>query len=97
MFKTLVEMSVQIEIYLDGKPVTVPAGISVAAAMLLLAAVPTRQTAMSESPRAPFCMMGICFECLVEIDSITNQRACQVEVRPGMRVLRRCPDGEFAW
>jgi hypothetical protein len=42
MFKTLTDMPEQIEIYLDGRPVQVPAGIPVAAAMLLLDALPTR-------------------------------------------------------
>ena len=41
------------------------------------------------APRAPFCMMGACFECLVEIDGRANQRACQVRVRGGMRVRRQ--------
>jgi len=92
MFKTLTEMPEQIEIYLDGKPVQVPAGIPVAAAMLLLDALPTRQTAVSGSPRAPFCMMGICFECLIEIDGAPGKRACQVEVRNGMRVQYQSVD-----
>ncbi len=89
MFKILTDMAEQIEIYLDENPVQVPAGISVAAALLLLDALPTRQTAVSGSPRAPFCMMGICFECLLEIDSRPNQRACQIEVQAGMRVRRQ--------
>jgi len=86
MFKTLAETREQIEIDLDGEPVLVPAGISVAAAMLLLDASPTRQTVVTQSPRAPFCMMGICFECLIEIDGVVDQRACQLPVRAGMRL-----------
>ena len=94
MFKSLAEMPGKIEIYLDGQPVVVPAGISVAAAMLLLEVLPTRQTAVSGSPRAPFCMMGVCFECLLEIDDRPNQRACQFEVQNGMRVRRQSAVGE---
>jgi predicted molibdopterin-dependent oxidoreductase YjgC len=30
--------------------------------------------------------MGICFDCLVQVDGRLNQRACQVEVVEGMRV-----------
>jgi predicted molibdopterin-dependent oxidoreductase YjgC len=94
MFKTLIDMPEQIEIYLDGKPVMVPAGISVAAAMLLLEALPTRHTAVSGSPRAPFCMMGICFDCLLEIDARLNQRACQFQVEAGMHVRRYAVAGQ---
>ena len=38
-------------------------------------------------------MMGVCFECLLEIDGIGNQRACQVEVRAGMEVRRQLAVG----
>jgi predicted molibdopterin-dependent oxidoreductase YjgC len=34
-------------------------------------------------------MMGVCFECLLEIDGIDNRRACQVEVKAGMQVRRQ--------
>lgn len=78
-----------VEIEFDGSPVMVPAGISLAAVIFYLAALPARRTLLSGSPRAPFCMMGACFECLLEIDGIANQRGCQVEVRAGMQVRRQ--------
>jgi NADH dehydrogenase/NADH:ubiquinone oxidoreductase subunit G len=31
-------------------------------------------------------MMGVCFECLVEIDGVPNQQACMTPVRSGMRI-----------
>ncbi|MEZ5620583.1 MAG: (2Fe-2S)-binding protein [Burkholderiaceae bacterium] len=40
----------------------------------------------SRAPRAPMCLMGVCFDCLVEIDGRPNVQACMVEVREGMRV-----------
>lgn len=84
-----------VEVELDGETVSVPNGISVAAAMLLIDAAPTRQTPVGGSPRAPFCMMGVCFECLMEIDGNPNRRACQVEVAKGMRIRRqRAAGGE---
>jgi D-hydroxyproline dehydrogenase subunit gamma len=49
----------------------------------------TRTTPVSGSPRAPYCMMGVCFECLMEIDGIANRQACMVRVRPGMRITRQ--------
>ncbi|NHX27873.1 (2Fe-2S)-binding protein, partial [Escherichia coli] len=44
-------------------------------------------TAVSGQPRAPFCMMGACFECLVEIDGIVQQ-ACMLEVTEGLEICR---------
>ena len=48
-----------------------------------------RQTPVTGSDRAPFCMMGACFDCLMEIDGVPNRQACLVEVREGMQVRRQ--------
>ena len=78
-----------VEISLDGETVSVPEGISLAAALLLIFPQPYRATVVGGVPRAPYCMTGSCFECLVEVDGQRNRRACQVTVRPGMRVRRQ--------
>jgi predicted molibdopterin-dependent oxidoreductase YjgC len=31
-------------------------------------------------------MMGVCFDCLMEIDGIPNRQACLVTVTEGMRI-----------
>ncbi len=100
MFKRLQDVAHagdDIVIELDGKTVTVPAAVSVAAALLYLDAIPTRNTLVSGAPRAPFCMMGVCFECLIEVDGVSDQRACQVRVQPGMRLRRQlsAQDGDI--
>jgi predicted molibdopterin-dependent oxidoreductase YjgC len=78
-----------VDIEFEGTAVAVPAGISLAAVLFYLDAIPARRTPLSDSPRAPFCMIGVCFECQLEIDGIGKQRACQVEVKTGMRVRRQ--------
>lgn len=45
-----------------------------------------RTTSRLGEPRGLFCNMGICFECLVEVDGQPNVRACQTVVRAGMQV-----------
>jgi len=74
----------------DGEPCTVPLGAPVASALLQCGAV-SRLSGLSGSPRAPYCMMGVCFECLVEIDGVPNQQACMVVAETGMIV--RCQVG----
>ena len=64
---------------------SVPADISVAAALLMFRKS-TRFTSIGGRPRGPFCMMGICFDCLVRINGVPNQRACMVTVDSGMCV-----------
>jgi NADH dehydrogenase/NADH:ubiquinone oxidoreductase subunit G len=75
-----------IRIEVDGKPVDVPESLTVAAALLYAGVRTFRRTPVSHAPRAPFCMMGVCFECLVKIDDQPNQQSCMVKVRKGMRV-----------
>jgi sarcosine oxidase subunit alpha len=45
-----------------------------------------RTTPVSDSPRAPYCLMGVCFDCLVTIDGVGSRQACLVPVRAGMAV-----------
>jgi predicted molibdopterin-dependent oxidoreductase YjgC len=75
-----------VAIEVDGATVAARAGDSVAVALLNAAIVPFRTTPISGAPRAPLCMMGVCFDCLVEIDGVANRQACMVVVREGMRV-----------
>ncbi|WP_339326267.1 (2Fe-2S)-binding protein [Burkholderia multivorans] len=75
-----------VRIEIDGKPVDVPDSLTVAAALLHAGVHSFRRTPVSNAPRAPFCMMGVCFDCLVRIDDQPNQQSCMVKVRAGMRV-----------
>lgn len=75
-----------IRLSVDGQGIEARRGDSVAAALLAAGIVPSRTTPASEAPRAPYCMMGVCFDCLVEIDGTGSQQACLVRVREGMKV-----------
>jgi predicted molibdopterin-dependent oxidoreductase YjgC len=79
----------EVEIFFEEQPFAVPAGISVASALLLIGAEYTRRSPVTNAKRAPYCMMGVCFECLVEIDGHFSQQGCLVEVRAGMRISRQ--------
>ena len=76
----------QRHVLLDGKPALGPSGMSVAAALLVLGKSRFHDTVYDASGRAPWCMMGVCFECLLEIDGMPNVQSCQVAVREGMRI-----------
>ena len=78
-----------VRITFDGRDLAVPPGISVAAALLLGGATHFRSSVVGAVPRAPYCMMGVCFECLVEIDGVPARQSCLVEVRDGMRIKRQ--------
>jgi D-hydroxyproline dehydrogenase subunit gamma len=70
----------------DGRTITSPPGITVAAALLAAGVTVFRTTPVGGTPRAPYCMMGACFDCLVEIDGIPNRQSCLVPVREAMDV-----------
>lgn len=73
----------------EGTKIKVPAGISVAAALLSNGVVEFRSSMVGEVPRAPYCMMGVCFECLLEIDGIPARQSCLIGVREGMIIRRQ--------
>lgn len=70
----------------EGQSIRARAGDSIALALMDAGLSQTRTTPVSNSPRAPLCLMGVCFECLVEVDGKPNVQACMVEVRNGMKV-----------
>jgi len=74
-----------ITIVVDGVPRRVPAGATLAAALLQVGVTAFRRDLHGE-PRAPVCGMGSCFECRVTVDNLLDVRSCLVPVREGMRV-----------
>ena len=75
-----------VRIHFDGRALSVPVGSSVAAALLQAGVRAFRRSLVGGGPRAPYCMMGVCFECLVTIDDEPSRQACLVTVREGMQV-----------
>ena len=74
-----------VSIRVDGRPLVVAGGISVAAA-ILTAGVTSFRRSVSGQPRGPLCGMGICFECRATIDRTPHRRTCQTIVRDGMEI-----------
>src|SRR5690349_8029838 len=90
MFKRLSEQrgdaGETVSLKVDGKPIRARAGDTVAGAMLAAGVDYFRTTPVTESPRAPYCLMGVCFDCLVTIDGVGSRQACLVPVHEGMAV-----------
>lgn len=95
MFRTMVlpvgEQQHMVEIWVEGRPVSAHEGDTLATALLKADVVPFRHTPVSGQPRAPLCLMGVCFDCLVEVDGAQNVQSCMIAVRAGMHV--RLPAG----
>lgn len=86
MFKRL-STGQEITFYFNDATIIANAGDSVAAALLASGHSWFRESPVSGDQRGPWCMMGTCYECLVEKDNKSVQ-ACMITVKPGLRIYR---------
>lgn len=82
----------RVKVQFNGIALMLRDGENLAAALLAAGVMPFRYTPTTGAPRNPYCMMGACFDCLVEIDGVTRQ-ACMTEVYDGM-IVSMAPKGE---
>src|SRR5262245_42794453 len=81
-----------VTIVVDGSTVSAFDGESVATALLSIDHLTFRRTPKQGTARGAFCAMGVCFDCLVTIDGISQVRACMVTVHDGM-IVETMPAG----
>ena len=77
----------RVEVRFAGETLMLPEGANLAAALLAAGVTVLRHTSVSGAPRAPFCMMGACFDCLIEVEGVVRQ-ACMMEVAEGLEIVR---------
>lgn len=78
-----------ITIEIDGVSAIAEHGESVAAVLLRQAEAWSRLTPVTHNKRAPYCMMGVCFECLAEVNGVASVQTCLKPVSNGMRIARQ--------
>src|SRR5262245_30338008 len=86
MFRRRGDTGATLTLTVDGKAIRARPGDTIAAALLAVGIERCRTSAVSGAPRAPYCLMGVCFDCLVTIDGVGSRQACLVAVREGMTV-----------
>lgn len=84
-----------ISLVIGGQRIEAHKDDTVASALLSVGLTSARTTPVSGAPRAPFCLMGVCFDCLMIIDGVSNQRACMTKVREGMTVEIQVGEGKL--
>lgn len=77
----------QVDFTFNGKNMSAASGTTIAAALLAADQIWFRETPISGQQRGPFCMMGACYDCLVQIDGVSVQ-ACMTPVTEGLQVNR---------
>jgi D-hydroxyproline dehydrogenase subunit gamma len=78
-------MGEPISLTINGQPLQVKKGTSVAAAILMARAA--SRISPSGELRGPFCGMGICMECRATVNGVAQQPTCQMICEPGMEVV----------
>ncbi len=68
----------------EGREIAAREGESLATALLAAGVSTFRETPVTGAARGPLCLMGACFDCLVEVDGVQNTQACLTAVRPGL-------------
>jgi predicted molibdopterin-dependent oxidoreductase YjgC len=78
----------RVKLCVDGRPIEAHAGENLATA-LWATGIRQLRTSPGGAPRGMFCGMGICQECVVEVEGVAVL-ACQTRVAEGLEVhLRR--------
>lgn len=84
-FRDIAPDGPRVAVRVDGRDLALRDGANLAAEMLAAGILPFRHTPVSGAPRGPFCMMGACFDCLIEVGGTTRQ-ACLMEVAEGLEI-----------
>lgn len=84
-FRDIAPDGPRVTVRVDGRVLSLRDGANLAAELLAAGVMPFRHTPVSGAPRGPFCMMGACFDCLVEVGGTTRQ-ACLIEVSQGLEI-----------
>ena len=75
-----------VSVLVNGAVVRMSPASSLAAGLLAAGITAVRVSPVGGEQRAPYCMMGVCFECLVEVNGKPNQQACLITPENGMEV-----------
>jgi D-hydroxyproline dehydrogenase subunit gamma len=86
MFTPIGNTAFTVTIFLDDKPIPARDGETIASCLLRAGVNHFRTTQVSGSPRLPYCMIGHCFDCLIEIEEVGSRQACLTQVNEGMRL-----------
>lgn len=86
-FREIGPQTDRVTVRFGSSELSLPRGENLAGALLVVGVMPFRHTPLSGAPRGPFCMMGACYDCLVEIDGI-NRQACMLQVTEGLQIER---------
>jgi predicted molibdopterin-dependent oxidoreductase YjgC len=84
-FRDLAPEGPRVTVRVNGRDLDLRDKANLAAELLAAGVMPFRHTPVSGAARGPFCMMGACFDCLIEVGGTTRQ-ACMMVVSAGLEI-----------
>ena len=86
MFRpVIIKTGKPVEFQFEDEIITAIDGDNVAAALLKAGKIQFR-TAKKHDTRGPFCMMGVCFDCMITLQDGRVEQACQTYAEDGIRL-----------
>jgi len=79
-------MSDQVNFIFNGKSISCQKGQSIAAAVIASGDRELRTTRFGNEPRSIFCGIGVCYDCVVVVNGVANQRSCLIEAKDAREV-----------
>ena len=95
MFKRLTNDVLPVRFTFNGQEIIGQSGDTIATALLASGHRVLGSNPSSGKDRGAFCLMGSCFECMVDIDDVSVQ-ACQVVISEGLEVKSLTPPATFS-
>jgi hypothetical protein len=77
----------------DGREISFATGQTIGAALIASGVYSWRTTRRAGRPRGLFCGIGVCFDCLITVEGVPNQRACLVAATPALTVSTQSGTG----
>lgn len=76
----------EVQITVDGRQIKAYEGEPIAAALLAAGIKVFRKTKKRKDPRGPFCAIGLCTDCVMKVNGVSNVRTCITPVNEGMEI-----------
>ena len=85
MFRRIRQQDDKVTVYIDDQPFMATAGEPVAN-ILLNEGFNSVHMAPNGKTRGPYCMMGVCFDCMITLQDGRVEQACQTYAEDGIRL-----------
>ena len=82
-----------VRIVLDGEAFDGVVGQTIAGVLLANGVLGWRTTSRHARPRGVFCGIGVCFDCIAEVNGLPDVRTCQRRANDGDVVVTAVPGG----